>query len=331
MTPALPPSRGLALVGSCAALCAAAFAPAAGAHDGGGKVLTQARFLHAVPGAPRATLIVHGHPPRIESSYGQPSAYQNCKPGPAKVELKVEGQKKPAATADLEIGRGSYTVIAVPDNGKVGLLVFKDGAATPGKARLRTINAAAELDRAEMRVDDQPVSWIRPAAATRYASVPPGRHDLAITRPGGQGGALASASGVPLTAGTASSAIVVGSRGEPAQILLVADKTVGSSVAPATGFIGDVGGASAWLLVLFSALMAGSLGGGAYLLLNRRPAPAAPSIPPPPAPPAPPARAPIPRRPSLPPRDPTWLLKAGAALTAGSLVRRLYRRSRRGR
>ena len=104
---------------------------------------------------------------------------------------------------------------------------------------MRTINAAAELDQADMRVDGQPISPIAPDKATGYTSVPPGRHDLSITRRGGAGGALASASGVPLVAGSASTAIVVGSGGEPAQVLMVSDQTAGPSVAPATGFIGD--------------------------------------------------------------------------------------------
>ena len=134
-------------------------------------------------------LIVHGHPPRLPSSYGKPSPYHACHPGPARLELKVEGQKQAAATANIDIGRGRYTVIAVPEGKGVGLRVYKDGTAVPGKARMRTINAAAELDKADMRVDGKEVARIRPAEATSYASVPPGRHDLSVTRMGGGGGA----------------------------------------------------------------------------------------------------------------------------------------------
>ena len=115
MRRALPLSWRRALLFGSAAVCMAAAPPAAQAHEHQqGKVLSRARFLHAVPMAAPATLIVHGHPPRIHSSYGHPSAYFDCHPGPARVELKVEGQAKPAATAELEIGRGRYTVIAVP-------------------------------------------------------------------------------------------------------------------------------------------------------------------------------------------------------------------------
>ena len=320
------------------AVCWAAVLPAAQAHAG---PLTKARFLHAVPGAAPAVLIVHGHPPRLPSSYGKPSPYHACHPGPARLELKVKGQKQAAATANIDIGRGRYTVIAVPEGKGVGLRVYKDGTAVPGKARMRTINAAAELDKADMRVDGKEVARIRPAEATSYTSVPPGRHDLSVTRMGGAGGALATATGVPLVAGTASSAIVVGSRGMPTQVLLVSDQTAGSSVAPATGFGGAVDDGSAWLLVLLAAFVAGSLGGTAYLLTaGRRSAPAliaGPTFGGVPetraAPPPSTAVRPEARRgpPAAPSRERAWMVAAGAALTAGSLGRLLYKAGRRRR
>ena len=277
---------------------------------------------------PRPTLVVHGHPPRIPSSYGKPSEYFDCHPGPARVELKLKGQKKPAATAELEIGRGRYTVIAVPDGDKVGLRVYKDGTATPGKARMRTINAAAELDKADMRVDGQQVSRFGADEATGYASVPPGRHNLSVTRPGGEGGAIASAQSVPLVAGSASTAIVVGSGGEPAQVLLVSDQTAGPSVAPATGFVEDLGDGNGWLIVLLSAVAAGWLGGTAYLLSARRQSAGslvAPAIPEPPRPAPPPV---ILRRPRAPTRERSWAPPAAAAVAAWLLYK--ARRRRRG-
>ncbi len=323
-------------MGVSAAVCLAVASPAAQAAHAG--PLTKARFLNAVPMAPPSVLIVHGHPPRIRSSYGKPSPYHACHPGPARVELRVEGQAKPAVTANIDIGRGRYTVIAVPEGKGVGLRVYKDGTAIPGKARMRTINAASELDRAEMRVDGHAVARIDPDRATSYTSVPPGRHDLAITRPGGEGGALASASGVPLVAGSASTAIVVGSGGEPAQVLMVSDQTAGPTVAPATGFIGDSGDGGSWLIVALGAIGAGWIGGTAYLLASRRgettPLLAAGV----PREPDPPSATASPRPPSEPvwwglitpaERDRSLMLKTAAALTAGSLVRRFYRAVRR--
>jgi hypothetical protein len=328
-------------VGASAAVCLTAASPPALAHGSNGKPLTKARFLHAVPMAAPAVLIVHGHPPRLLSSYGKPSAYHACHPGPARLELKVKGQAKPAATANIDIGRGRYTVIAVPDGDGVGLRVYKDGTAVPGKARVRTINAAAELGQAAMNVDGQAVARIAPDKATRYASVPPGRHDLSITRPSGAGGTLASARGVPLVAGSASTAIVVGSGGEPARVLVVSDQTAGPSVAPATGLLGDAGDGGPWLLVALAASVAGSLGGTMYLRAARR-RPAAPllaaglpraldvpSAPAHPRPPTAPAQWEVLITPPV--RNGSWMLTAAAALTAGSLARRLYRAGRRRR
>ena len=325
-------------MGASAAVCMAAASPAAQAAP-----VTQARFLHAVPMAAPAVLIVHGHPPRLPSSYGNPSPYHACRPGPAKVELKVKGQAKPAATAELEIGRGRYTVIAVPEGKGVGLRVYKDGNAVPGKARMRTINAAAELDDAEMRVDGQPISPIAADEATGYTSVPPGRHDLSVTRRGGAGGALASASDVPLVAGSASTAIVVGSGGEPTRVLMVSDQTAGPSVAPATGFIGDVGEGGSWLLVALAAIAAGWLGGTAYLLTARRRAvtpglaaglPPALQVPGVTAPTRPPAAADRWKElitPTDRDRNRSRWIAAATALAAGSVARRLYRVGRRRR
>jgi hypothetical protein len=204
---------------------------------------------------------------------------------------------------------------------------------------MRTINAAAELDEADMRVDGQEVSRFGSDEATRYASVPPGRHDLSITRPGGEGGALAAAQHVPLVAGSASTAIVVGSRGEPAQVLLVSDQTAGPSVAPATGFLGDTEDGSGWLLVLLAAVAAGWLGGTSYLLSARRRTgatfPASRIVDAPQFPPArlrPLAPPPLGRPSSAEPvPDRSWALAAVAALAAGSLGRLLYKAGRRRR
>jgi hypothetical protein len=298
-----------------------------------------------VPGAAPAVLIIHGHPPRLPSSYGKPSAYHPCHPGEARLELRVRGQKQAAANLKMYIGRGHYTVIAVPAGNGVGLRVYKDDGVEPGEARMRTINAAAELGRADMRVDGRTVAQLHPGAATRYASLPPGRHNLEVTRPGGEGGALASRDDVPLVAGTSSTAIVVGSRGMPTQVLLVSDETAGPAAAPATGFLGDVGDGSGWLLVILAAIVAGTLGGTSYLTIARRPgatvpAPAAAPIPPPP--PTPPAAAipPVPappvgpepvRVPVRPPRSPERgrVLAVGAVLTAGRFL--VKARSRRHR
>jgi hypothetical protein len=140
--------------------------------------------------------------------------------------------------------------------------------------------------------------------------------------------ALVSEQGVPLVAGSASTAIVVGSGGEPADLVVVSDQTAGPSVAPATGFVGDPGDGDPWLLVALATMVAGGLGGTAYLLAARgRPGTTVPSLPAPLA-----AAPPRPRRAAVePPRalapSPTreggWPLAANLLLAARALGRLL--------
>ena len=187
----------------------------------------------------------------------------------------MKGQAKPAATANIDIGRGRYTVIAVPDGDGVGLRVYKDGTAVPGKARMRTINAAAELDQAEMRVDGQAVARIHP---TRRPAMSRCRPAATICRSPGRAARAALSRrrrvcrwwpGVPPPRSSSAA------RGEPAQVVMVSDQTAGPSVAPATGLLGDEGDGGPWLLVALAASVAGSLGGTIYLRTARR-RPAAP-------------------------------------------------------
>jgi hypothetical protein len=190
---------------------------------------------------------------------------------------------------------------------------------------------------ADVRVDGERVARLEPGGVTRYASVPPGSHDLSVTRPGGEGGALAESHDVALTAGTSSTAIVVGSRGEPTEMVLVADQTAAPAAAPATGFVDDLGDEGGWLLVFAAALAAGTIGGATYLAaLQRRPAPRRASVPAwPVAPPAepvaperPPAAPPAALEPSRP-SSPGRALALGALVTAGSVGRLLYKARRR--
>jgi hypothetical protein len=185
-----------------------------------------------------------------------------------------------------------------------------------------------------MRLDGRPLTRIRPDQATRYASVPPGRHDLSITRPSGAGGSIVAERGVPLAAGSASTAIVVGSRGEPGDVVLVSDQVAGSSVAPATGFIDDVGDGEPWLLVVLAAVAAGWLGGTAYLLAaRRRPGMTLPALPlvAPPRPPRMPAEPPRAQAAPASPREGGWALAAAGALAVGTLGRLLLKAGRRRR
>jgi uncharacterized protein DUF4397 len=230
---------------------------------------TEVRFVHAVSGAGPATLTVAGQrPAELNSSFAQPSAYATVAPGEARLELRVKGQSRPVATRTVSLGPGRHTVIAVAQGGKPALRLYSDGSPEPGRSRVRAIHAAAEVGQAEVQVGDQVIRDLNPGSASPYVTLDPGRYNLTVMRAGGKGGAIVSDPGVTLVAGTASSAIVVGSGGMPAKVLMVSDASEGPSAAPHTG-LDPRGGPGPWLAVLAAGLAGGALGGAAYRLRRR--------------------------------------------------------------
>ena len=86
-------------------------------------------------------------------------------------------------------------------------------------------------------------------------------------RRAGDGGAPLASKGVRLTAGTASTAFVLGTQGQKVRLVVATDSTVAPGHAPETGLGGLAGkGGPSWLLVALAALAAGSLGGAVYLV-----------------------------------------------------------------
>src|SRR5829696_6036798 len=199
---------------------------------------TQVRFLHAVSGAGPAWLQVEKGGPRLPSSFAKPSGYQVFRPGQTRLRLILNGQSSPVASEVVRLGPGKHTIVAVGGDKGVDLLVYRDDGVESGKATLRAIHAAAEVGRADVRVDGKVVvSGVGLGDATGYLPVPPGPHSVAVTRPDGQGTALVKTE-VRAVAGTASTAFVVGSAGMPAQVVLTSDGTAGPTAAPATGLGG---------------------------------------------------------------------------------------------
>jgi Domain of unknown function (DUF4397) len=228
----------------------------------------QLRFVHAVPGAGSAELTANGKPVGGAVGFGGVTDYSKLGSGRDKLELKGGG--KTLASATRTLGGGRYTVVAASAGGGPKLQVYSDGRATGGKARVRAVNAAAELGNTEVMLAGTPVAKdLAPGKASPYTTVDPGTYKLEAMRPTGKGGALASRSGVNLTAGTSATAFVVGSGGEPTRIVLASDTTVTPSKAPGTGLGGESGG-TPWAAVIAVALSAGALGGAAFLLASRR-------------------------------------------------------------
>lgn len=236
----------------------------------------QVRFVHAVPGAGPATLVVApaggGRGVRVRSSFARPSAYTTVPgAGSVRLALRVAGSTRPTAAKSVRLRGGRQTVIALARRpGETSLFVYRDDGMKPGKASLRAIHAAGEVGAADVRVDGRIVARrLGLGASSGYLALDPGSFDLSVTRPGGRGGALVSRSNVPLVAGTTTTAIVLGSGGAPARIVLASDAAAGPSAAPATGLGGSAAGGG-WALVICSALLAGGLGGGLHTALARR-------------------------------------------------------------
>jgi hypothetical protein len=238
------------------------------------------RFVHAVPGAGAATLNVSVAGAERSSSavaFGKASAPIDIDAGDAKLTVVPSGGGDALASAEqkLEDGR-SYTAVAMPANGgdKAQLQIYEDSKPQPGQALLRAINAGPELGEPDVRVGERVIAEkLAYAKATDYVEVPPGTHDVSVTRAGGSGGALATQPGVPLTAGTATTAIVLGSSGEMTRILTLSDGTAAPPGAPATGFGGiadDDGAPAGWLVALLAALGAAGIGAAGWTLSGRR-------------------------------------------------------------
>jgi hypothetical protein len=242
---------------------------------------TTVRFVHAVPGADAAMLRVSVAGATASTSavqFGNVSVPLDVQAGRAKLELVPAGGGKATASfgQDLQDGR-SYTVVAVakPDNRGAALVVYPDGKPLPGQALLRGINAAPELGEPDLRVGKRVVAEkLAYTRATDYVSVPPGTYEVAVTRAGGSGGPLATKLNVPLTAGTATTAIVIGTRGQMTRILTLSDGTAAPAGAPATGFggIAEQGGGepSRLVVALIAAMAAAGIGAAGWSLTGRR-------------------------------------------------------------
>jgi hypothetical protein len=254
-------SAGLAL---CVAMVSAAPAQA----DSQATI----RLMHAVPGAGAAQLVVAssgrrapaGSPVRFAHA-GQAEAVPS---GAAKLQVVPDGERDPVASASQRLEPGArYTAVAMLGRKGPILRVLRDGDAAPGRARVRMVHAAPELGSPDVRLDGRLVAKAaRFEQVTTYLSLPPGSYDLSARRPGGSGDALLSQSGIPLVAGTAGTAYVVGSRGERTRAVLVADNVIAPAAPPDTGLGGLSRGAESRLLAI---LLAG-LGGSVLALAARR-------------------------------------------------------------
>jgi nucleoid-associated protein YgaU len=194
----------------------------------------QLRFVHALPGVGEGDLtVVRGSTakPVASATFGHITHYVPVAPGSFSLELRPHGSEKAVTTTKAHLNdHGHYTALALAASSmssqQVRLMVLRDGAAKAGTARLRLVHAAPELGAPNVQLDGKTVAEKFPfGKASAYLTVPPGKHDVAVVKPGASM-PLLSLKGLTFKAGTAATAIVVGSRGEKVRAVLASDDVV---------------------------------------------------------------------------------------------------------
>ena len=233
------------------------------------------RFVHAIPGFGPASLSATqgGIDQEIDARarFGEIGSYANVPAGQVTFELGESPANGPAlAEAQAKLrNRGYYTVVGMRD-GSERLMVLPEGGAEGGEARMRAVNAAGELGDVDVRLGDLPVAEsVGVGDASSYKTVEPGAYAVQVVSPK-DGSMIASQGAVTLTAGTSSTAFVIGTGGEPVQTIVAADRTATPRGAIATGLGGLADEDSHLLLALLAGLLAALAGAGIYVALTAR-------------------------------------------------------------
>ena len=233
------------------------------------KQTAQVRFLHAVPGVGTATLSASGV--KVGSAgFGDKTGFATVPAGESQLVLRGPGGLVLKGSDQLDAGH-AYTIIALAKGKSAELRGYVDGAARAGVARVRMIQAAPELGMPNFIVGGKPVAKSAAYGSdTGYVDVEPGSYKVMVENPS-TGKSVIPTATVSVAAGTATTAVLVGSRGEKARWVLVDDATAAPSAAPQTGLGGltTSGGETPWLLALLAALGAGALGGLAHRSASR--------------------------------------------------------------
>jgi hypothetical protein len=233
------------------------------------------RLVNARPGSSAVGLkVVVGTaaPPMIgQASYGQVTPYAKVSSGSAQIAISgLSGGPGAQTTEQLQDGQ-DYTAVALARGSKdFQIKVYRDGHGRSGSARLRVIHAAPELGSPDVELGQRKIAEsVAFKEATPYLTESPGSYQLAVVKPGGTSPIFSQR--VSLSAGVASTAIVTGSGGAPARVIMVTDNTKTPAGAPETGLGGLAqGGGPPWLWAALAALLAGALGGVAQLSIARR-------------------------------------------------------------
>jgi hypothetical protein len=228
----------------------------------------EVRFVHAVPGADGAVLSAGGARTGAVR-FGEVSGYADVRDGRVELRAVPAGGGRALATSTESLRNGHYTVVAEREGEEVSLRLYADGRPRSGAALIRVVHAAPELGEVAVGAGARQIARrLEPGEAGSYVSLDPGSYDLKAMRPGSDD-ALASQADVALVAGTATTAIVVGSGGEALRFVLARSGAAAPSEAPGTG-LGGLDGGAPWALAAASGLAAGVLGGLLYAAAWRR-------------------------------------------------------------
>ena len=230
---------------------------------------TEVRLLHAIPGGPDAQLQLSGAgQPSDPVGFGQATDYIGASSARATATVVVDGEQLGGAT-EIEAD-GRYTLVARKNGDTQVITLIRDGEPTPGKTRWRMVHAAPEIDEAELLLGEEVIGRLALDESSEYGTEEPRAASISVRRPG-EDEPLAEESDVQLVAGTAQTAYLVGSGGEPTGFVVLQDSASAPQEAPDTGKGGLVeAGRPAWLAALLAAALAAGTGGVLYSRRTRR-------------------------------------------------------------
>jgi hypothetical protein len=246
-----------------------------GASVANGATLPRLRFLNALPGTATARVEVVSATTGMRTGAGGESAYGELTPYAAvpggSVRLDLVAPKAHASAPEQLAAGASYTVIATGSSGHAQLRLYRDGSAAAGAAKLRVIHAAPELGTPDIALDGRPIAQaVAFGSSTGYLTATPGSANLAVMSPHSNSRTIASGQ-VSLAAGTATTAVVIGTAGQPVRVVSAQDATVTPGGPPETGLGGLArGGGRQWLLILAAMATGGLLAGGLQAAARRR-------------------------------------------------------------
>jgi hypothetical protein len=182
------------------------------------------RFVHGVPGVGRATVKLNdgtGTQDVGTIGFAQSTKWHSIRSG--RFRWTLEGGGKLMASGSATVGNGAYDIVVLERGMKVWLGIYKARGGKPGTSLVRVIHGAPELGAPELTVDGkEAVKSLGYRQATPYVPLPPGPHTLGAMRPGSSV-PLVSAH-VSAAAGTAYSAIVLGTRGQRVRVVSLVDR-----------------------------------------------------------------------------------------------------------